>query len=227
MLYPRPASCCFVMLLCHVLNVAEMSFELVRFVIIMLFCNRGAKGIPQMMAMAFSTRVKGGMSAVFSHAKGSMRTVVSVIVAAALVMPAFSLSQLAPAYADTGDAADQQAAVSPAERTSSQSNQINVKVPITGVTVDADGQVVDAPLSSADYIHEDVKLQTQEEVTAGEIVTMRTKRKFKRLLRKPPPMGHSSMPTFPTSASSPPTTGLTTAGRGIAFSTTRTRKDNP
>ncbi len=153
-----------------ILNVAEMSSELIRFAIIMLFCDQGAKGIPQMMAMAFSTRVKGGMSAVCSRTKGGMRTVVSVIVTAALVVPAVSLSQLAPAYADTGDAADQQAAVSPAERTSSQSDQINVKVPITGVTVDADGQVVDAPLSSADYIHEDVKLQTQEEVTAGEIV---------------------------------------------------------
>lgn len=123
-----------------------------------------------MTAMTFSTRAKGGMSAVFSRTKGGMRTVVSVIVAAALVVPAFSLSQLAPAYADTVDAVDQQAAVSPAERSSSQPSQINVKAPITGVTVDADGQVVDAPLSSADYIREDVKLQTQEEVTAGEIV---------------------------------------------------------
>lgn len=112
------------------------------------------------------------MSAVFSHvkSKGGGRVIASVIVAAALVMPAFPLSQLTPAYADTVDAADQQAAVSSAEYTSSQPSQINVKVPITGVTVDADGQVVDAPLSSADYIHEDVKLQTQEEVTAGEIV---------------------------------------------------------
>ncbi len=125
-----------------------------------------------MTAMAFSTRAKGGMSAVFSHVKnnGGGRVIASVIVAAALVMPAFSLSQLAPAYADTGDAADQQAAVSSAEYASSQPSRINVKVPVTGVTVDADGQVVDAPLSSADYIHEDVKLQTQEEVTAGEIV---------------------------------------------------------
>ena len=99
-----------------------------------------------------------------------MRVVASVIVAAALAMPAFPLSQLTPAYADTVDAADQQAAVSSAEYTSSQPSQINVKVPTTGVTVDADGQVVDAPLSSADYIHEDAKLQTQEEITAGEIV---------------------------------------------------------
>ena len=136
----------------------------------MLFCYRGAKEILQMTAMAFSTRAKGGISAVLSRTKGGMRTVVSVIVAAALVMPAFPLSRLTPAYADTVDAADQQAAVSSAEYTSSQPSQINVKVPITGVTVDADGQVVDAPLSSADYIHEDVKLQTQEEITAGEIV---------------------------------------------------------
>ena len=122
--------------------------------------------------MAFSTRVKSGMSAVFSHVKsnGGGRVIASVVVAAALVMPAFPLSRLTPAYADTVDAADQQAAVSSAEYTSSQPSQINVKVPITGVTVDADGQVVDAPLSSADYIHEDVKLQTQEEITAGEIV---------------------------------------------------------
>lgn len=46
------------------------------------------------MTRAFATRLKGGM-----------RTVASVVVAAALVMPAFPLSQLAPAYADTADAA--------------------------------------------------------------------------------------------------------------------------
>ena len=215
------------MLLCHVLNVAEMFFELVRFVIIMLFCNRGAKGIPQMMAMAFSTRVKGGMPVAFSHAKGSMRTVVSVIVAAALVMPAFSLSQLAPAYADTGDAADQQAAVSPAERSSSQSNQINVKVPITGVTVDADGQVVDAPLSSADYIHEDVKLQTQEEVTAGEIVNNADEAEVQALAAQATANGAQQY-AYLSDLSIITTDNWSYNGwSGIAFSTTRTRKDNP
>ncbi len=124
-----------------------------------------------MTARAFATMVKGGM-----------RVVASVIVAAALVMPAFPLSQLTPAYADTVgaaerqttsadtvDTADQQAVASSAEYTSSQLSQINVKVPINGVTVDADGQVVDAPLPSDAFIREDAKLQTEEEITAGEI----------------------------------------------------------
>ncbi len=63
------------------LNVAEISSEMVYFTITMLFCYRGAKGIPQMTAMAFSTRVKGGMSAVFSHVKNNGgRVIASVIV---------------------------------------------------------------------------------------------------------------------------------------------------
>ena len=104
----------------------------------MLFCGRGAKGIPQMTARAFTTRVKGGM-----------RAVASVVVAAALVMPAFPLSQLAPAYADTVEVADQQAVTDQQATTTGSSpqgaseistahpDQIYAELALDGSTIDA------------------------------------------------------------------------------------------
>ena len=106
------------------------------------------------MTRAFAARVKGGM-----------RAVASVVVAAALVMPAFPLSQLAPAYADTADAAcadaadaagqqataadaiDQQspsAGSSPqvaSEISTAHPGQIYAELALDGSTVDAYGNV--------------------------------------------------------------------------------------
>lgn len=85
--------------------------------------------------------------ALTTNAKGGMRAAVSIVIAAALVVPALPLSQIAPAYAETVDGVSQPSSVetSPegpsSEISASHPEQIYAQLALDGSTVDVYGNV--------------------------------------------------------------------------------------